>query len=139
MTKLSDYARTISSNNDVRFKLLDDNKRMTRDMCRLINETLTVFRTDSWEDYMSPNMQVRVIEELISLTNTPYIEIKNIVNDGHIEIPMNLYYKYADGKFYIWEDIPSEDKNEISAKYKAFETLSFDVDRGIINRLKEII
>lgn len=139
MTKLSDYARTISSNNDVRFKLLDDNKRMTRDMCRLINETLTVFRTDSWEDYMSPNMQVRVIEELISLTNTPYIEIKNIVNDGHIEISIILYYKYADGKFYIWEDIPSEDKNELSAKYNAFETLSFDVDREIINRLKEII
>lgn len=142
MTRLSDYAHSISTKNIERYKIIEDIHSMTNEMRKLVHDTLMEFRVDGDNEcrIMSPNMQVRVIDELLRMTGTPYLAIKEIIETKEIETEVEFYYVFNDGRFYTEEEL--WDKSDGFNKLMPYDNcgvLKFKVDDKIIDKLKSIL
>ena len=142
MTRLSDYAHSISVKNTEKYKIVEDIRSMNGEIRNLVHSALLEFRVEDDNECrtMSPNMQVRVIDQLLRMTETPYLEIKKIIETGEIETEVVYYYVFSDGRYYSEEEL----NNKSDGFYKMMPfvdcgVLRFDVDNKIVEKLKNIL
>lgn len=142
MTRLSDYAHSISVKSTEKHKIIEDIHSMNGEIRKLVHSALLEFRVEDDNEcrIMSPNMQVRVIDQLLSMTETPYLEIKKIIETGEIKTEIGYYYVFNDGRYYSREEL----NNKSDGFYKMMSfvdcgVLKFKVDNKIVEKLKSIL